>query len=36
MFADPHSSYRVNAFGFLASQEITDAGIANLGLKDQR
>lgn len=30
------ANYRVNAFGGLASQEITDAGIANLHLKDQR
>jgi hypothetical protein len=30
------ANYRVNAFGGLASQEITDAGVANLHLKDQR
>ncbi|KZP15052.1 alpha beta-hydrolase [Athelia psychrophila] len=29
-------NHRVNGFGFLASQEITDAGVANLGLQDQR
>lgn len=30
------ANYRVNAFGGLASQEITDAGVSNLHLKDQR
>ncbi len=30
------ANYRLNAFGSLAAQEITDAGIANLLLKDQR
>lgn len=30
------ANYRINAFGGLASQEITDAGVANLHLKDQR
>jgi acetylcholinesterase len=30
------TNYRLNAFGGLASQEITDAGVANLHLKDQR
>ncbi|KIK74538.1 hypothetical protein PAXRUDRAFT_19776 [Paxillus rubicundulus Ve08.2h10] len=29
-------NYRVNAFGFLASQEVKDAGVGNLGLRDQR
>ncbi|KAH9970733.1 carotenoid ester lipase precursor [Lactifluus volemus] len=29
-------NYRVSAFGFLASQEVKDAGIGNLGLHDQR
>lgn len=29
------ANHRLNAFGFLASQEITDAGVSNLGLKDQ-
>ncbi|KAF9779512.1 Alpha/Beta hydrolase protein [Thelephora terrestris] len=29
-------NYRLNAFGFLASQEVKDAGIGNLGLHDQR
>lgn len=29
------ANYRVNLFGGLASQEITDAGVANLHLKDQ-
>lgn len=30
------ANHRLNAFGGLASQEITDAGVANLHLKDQR
>jgi acetylcholinesterase len=30
------ANYRVNTFGGLASREITDAGVANLYLKDQR
>lgn len=30
------ANYRLNAFGTLASQEITDADISNLMLKDQR
>jgi len=30
------ANYRTNAFGGLASQEITDAGVSNLHLKDQR
>ncbi|GME62228.1 putative carotenoid ester lipase precursor protein [Neofusicoccum parvum] len=30
------ANYRMNAFGTLASQEITDAGVSNLLLKDQR
>ncbi|KZP11779.1 glycosyltransferase family 69 protein [Athelia psychrophila] len=29
-------NHRVNGFGFLASQEVTNAGVANLGLQDQR
>ncbi|KAI0036265.1 carotenoid ester lipase precursor [Vararia minispora EC-137] len=29
-------NYRVSAFGFLASQEVKDAGVGNLGLRDQR
>ncbi|KAG9308832.1 Alpha/Beta hydrolase protein [Chiua virens] len=29
-------NYRMNAFGFLASQEVKDAGVGNLGLHDQR
>ncbi|KAH9936513.1 sterol esterase [Fomitopsis serialis] len=29
-------NYRVNAFGFLASQEVLDANATNLGLRDQR
>ncbi|TFY61853.1 hypothetical protein EVJ58_g4251 [Rhodofomes roseus] len=29
-------NYRVNAFGFIASQEILDANATNLGLRDQR
>ncbi|EIW81507.1 alpha beta-hydrolase [Coniophora puteana RWD-64-598 SS2] len=29
-------NYRVSAFGFLASQEVKDAGAGNLGLHDQR
>ncbi|KAH9970734.1 carotenoid ester lipase precursor [Lactifluus volemus] len=29
-------NYRVSAFGFLASQEVKDAGVGNLGLHDQR
>lgn len=29
-------AYRVSAFGFLASQEVKDAGVGNLGLQDQR
>ncbi|OCH84708.1 carotenoid ester lipase precursor [Obba rivulosa] len=29
-------NYRVNAFGFLPGQEAKDAGITNLGLRDQR
>ncbi|KAF4581408.1 hypothetical protein EYR40_009693 [Pleurotus pulmonarius] len=29
-------NYRLSAFGFLASQEVKDAGVANLGLHDQR
>ncbi|KAL0062982.1 hypothetical protein AAF712_010113 [Marasmius tenuissimus] len=28
--------YRSNGFGFLASQEVKDAGVGNLGLRDQR
>ncbi|EIW81508.1 alpha beta-hydrolase [Coniophora puteana RWD-64-598 SS2] len=29
-------NYRVTAFGFLASKEVQDAGVGNLGLQDQR
>ncbi|KAG9308835.1 carotenoid ester lipase precursor [Chiua virens] len=29
-------NYRLSAFGFLASQEVKDAGVGNLGLRDQR
>ncbi|EJF60948.1 carotenoid ester lipase precursor [Dichomitus squalens LYAD-421 SS1] len=29
-------NYRLAAFGFLASQEVKDAGVGNLGLQDQR
>ncbi|OBZ71164.1 Lipase 4 [Grifola frondosa] len=29
-------NYRVTAFGFLASKEVKDAGVGNLGLQDQR
>ncbi|KAH7890870.1 Alpha/Beta hydrolase protein [Phlebopus sp. FC_14] len=29
-------NYRINAFGFLASMEVMDAGVGNLGLQDQR
>ncbi|KAL1742048.1 Alpha/Beta hydrolase protein [Schizophyllum fasciatum] len=29
-------NYRVAAFGFLASQEVKDAGVGNLGLQDRR
>lgn len=29
-------NYRLNAFGFLASQEVADEGVGNLGLQDQR
>ncbi|KIK61899.1 hypothetical protein GYMLUDRAFT_243065 [Collybiopsis luxurians FD-317 M1] len=29
-------NYRVSAFGFLASQEVKDAKVGNLGLQDQR
>ncbi|KAF8883776.1 carotenoid ester lipase precursor [Gymnopilus junonius] len=29
-------NYRVTGFGFLASQEVKDAGVGNLGLQDQR
>ncbi|KAI9449008.1 carotenoid ester lipase precursor [Lactarius psammicola] len=29
-------NYRLAAFGFLASQEVKDAGVGNLGLHDQR
>ncbi|OBZ75690.1 Lipase 1 [Grifola frondosa] len=29
-------NYRITAFGFLASQEVKDAGVGNLGLQDQR
>ncbi|KIY52465.1 alpha/beta-hydrolase [Fistulina hepatica ATCC 64428] len=29
-------NYRLSTFGFLASQEVMDAGVGNLGLQDQR
>ncbi|OCH92071.1 alpha/beta-hydrolase [Obba rivulosa] len=29
-------NYRVNAFGFLGGKEVHEAGLANLGLRDQR
>jgi len=29
-------NYRLNAFGFLASQEVKAAGVGNIGLQDQR
>jgi len=29
-------NYRLNAFGFLAGQEVQDAGLTNVGLRDQR
>ncbi|EGN97863.1 hypothetical protein SERLA73DRAFT_74118 [Serpula lacrymans var. lacrymans S7.3] len=29
-------NYRLNAFGFLASQEVKNEGVGNLGLRDQR
>ncbi|KIY52453.1 alpha/beta-hydrolase [Fistulina hepatica ATCC 64428] len=29
-------NYRLSTFGFLASQEVKDAGVGNLGLQDQR
>ncbi|KAI0694774.1 carotenoid ester lipase precursor [Earliella scabrosa] len=29
-------NYRVSAYGFLASKEVKDAGVGNLGLQDQR
>ncbi|PCH36159.1 sterol esterase [Wolfiporia cocos MD-104 SS10] len=29
-------NYRLNAFGFLASQEVADVGHTNIGLRDQR
>ncbi|KIJ19263.1 hypothetical protein PAXINDRAFT_70400 [Paxillus involutus ATCC 200175] len=29
-------NYRLTSFGFLASQEVKDAGVGNLGLRDQR
>ncbi|KII88128.1 hypothetical protein PLICRDRAFT_140103 [Plicaturopsis crispa FD-325 SS-3] len=29
-------NYRLNAFGFLASKEVKEAGVGNLGLHDQR
>lgn len=29
------ANYRLNFFGTLASKEIAEAGVANLGLKDQ-
>ncbi|SJK98687.1 uncharacterized protein ARMOST_01956 [Armillaria ostoyae] len=30
------ANYRVNAFGFLGGQEVQDAGLSNIGLRDQR
>ncbi|KAK0237817.1 Alpha/Beta hydrolase protein [Armillaria nabsnona] len=30
------ANYRVNAFGFLGGQEVQDAGLSNVGLRDQR
>ncbi|KAG7448820.1 alpha/beta-hydrolase [Guyanagaster necrorhizus] len=30
------ANYRVNAFGFLGGKEIQDAGLSNVGLRDQR
>ncbi|TFY52381.1 hypothetical protein EVJ58_g10049 [Rhodofomes roseus] len=29
-------NYRLNAFGFLASEEVAQAGLTNIGLRDQR
>ena len=29
-------NYRLSSWGFLTSQEVTDAGVTNLGLRDQR
>jgi triacylglycerol lipase len=29
-------NYRLSGFGFLWSKDIVDAGVANLGLRDQR
>ena len=29
-------NYRLSGLGFLASQDIVDQGVANLGMKDQR
>ncbi|KAJ7666219.1 sterol esterase [Mycena polygramma] len=29
-------NYRLNAFGFLAGKEVMDAGVGNLGLRDQK
>lgn len=29
-------NYRIGGFGFLAGQEVQDAGVSNLGLLDQR
>ncbi|KAJ6588883.1 Carboxylesterase [Mycena capillaripes] len=29
-------NYRVNVFGFLAGKEVNDAGMGNLGLRDQQ
>ncbi|KAJ3551121.1 hypothetical protein NM688_g4916 [Phlebia brevispora] len=29
-------NYRLSAFGFLASQEVLEAGVSNIGLQDQR
>ncbi|KAK0203479.1 sterol esterase [Desarmillaria ectypa] len=30
------ANYRVNAFGFLGGKEVQDAGLSNVGLRDQR
>lgn len=29
-------NYRINGFGFLDSPELREAGLSNLGLRDQR
>ncbi|EED83923.1 hypothetical carboxylesterase, partial [Postia placenta Mad-698-R] len=30
------ANYRLNAFGFLAGEEVQQAGLGNVGLRDQR